>query len=228
MLSHFGAAALWGIVGRRGGPIDVSVPSRGRRGIPGVRLHRPSRIEALDCDRRDRIPVTTPSRTLLDLAAVMSRSRLSRAVEESDRLGLLELRAAQEDCERHRHRAGAGKLRKALEELAPVSTTRSELERSFLEFVRESGFPNPSTNVTVNGFEVDAFWPAYRLIVELDGHEFHRSRAAFERDRARDGVLQGVGYRVIRLTYRRLRDDRQGVVELLRRLLALCSGWDYG
>jgi very-short-patch-repair endonuclease len=72
----------------------------------------------------------------------------------------------------------------------------------------------------VEGFEVDAFWPAHRLIVELDSWEFHRGRAAFERDRERDTILQAAGYRVIRVTWRKLHSQPAETAALLRRLLS--------
>jgi very-short-patch-repair endonuclease len=73
--------------------------------------------------------------------------------------------------------------------------------------------------VNVAGFEVDAAWLGRQLIVELDGYAFHRTRAAFERDRARDIALQVAGYRVLRVTSRRLLDEPTEVVRAIRLLL---------
>lgn len=72
----------------------------------------------------------------------------------------------------------------------------------------------------VEGFEVDAVWLECKLVVELDSHEFHLTRAAFERDRVRDANLQLAGYRVIRITHRRLQDEPEAIVATLRALLA--------
>jgi very-short-patch-repair endonuclease len=99
------------------------------------------------------------------------------------------------------------------------SQTRSDLERRFADLCRDAGLPPPAVNTWVGGFEVDALWPAQRLIVELDGYEFHRTRAAFERDRARDGELQLAGYRVLRFTYRRLVHEPEAVGTAIRRLV---------
>ena len=74
-------------------------------------------------------------------------------------------------------------------------------------------------NVPVEGYEVDAFWPAARLVVELDGWGFHKTRGAFERDRARDAALLVAGYRVVRATYRQLRDEPAGLAATVRNLL---------
>jgi very-short-patch-repair endonuclease len=111
-----------------------------------------------------------------------------------------------------------------------VPETRSELERRFLDFCREEGLPAPATNVLVAGMMVDAAWMAARLVVELDGWEFHRMRGAFERDRARDMRLQRAGLRVLRVTSRRLRDQRTTVPGTIRDLLsqAEVAGEDAG
>jgi uncharacterized protein DUF559 len=102
---------------------------------------------------------------------------------------------------------------------APPPATRSELERRFLDLCHEAGVPPPAIKAWVEGFEVDALWPGRRLVVELDGHAFHHTRAAFERDRVRDASLQLAGYRVLRLTHRRLEVERDAVAETVRSLL---------
>ena len=71
----------------------------------------------------------------------------------------------------------------------------------------------------VAGFEVDALWPDQKLIVELDGYAFHGTRAAFESDRMRDAALQIAGYRVLRVTYRRLLEEPGAVVSAILELL---------
>jgi very-short-patch-repair endonuclease len=98
------------------------------------------------------------------------------------------------------------------------------LERKFLELCRAAGLPAPAVNVVIAGMEVDVVWREARLVVELDGHEFHRTRAAFERDRRRDAALQVAGYRVYRVTYRELAEDAVGVMATARALLVMGRG----
>lgn len=219
ILSHRSAGAHWGIAPYAGRWIDVTAPGTRRSRRTGLIIHG-GRLEEEERMMRDGIPVTSVARTLLDLAEVVDRRRLVRAFERADRLELLDLRAVERVCQRSRGRHGLGSLLGLLPNLKPPPHTRSELERRFLDLCRDFGLPAPIVNATVAGFEVDALWPHAKLIVELDGYEFHRTRAAFERDRARDAVLQARGHRVVRLTQRRLTNEPAATAGLIRRLLA--------
>jgi hypothetical protein len=161
---------------------------------------------------------------LLDLAEVVRPGRLERAVEEAERLGILDLDALERACERGRGRHGLKTLLPLLSSLNPQPNTRSELERLFVAFCRRYGLPPPSTNVPAAGFEVDATWPSRRLVVELDGFQFHRTRAAFERDRARDMDLKLAGYDVLRVTARRLEREPVAIARTIRMLLDRADG----
>jgi Protein of unknown function (DUF559) len=224
LISHLSAAALWGLLKALGSLIDVTAP-RSREGRPGIALHRPRRLHAADRAMVDGIPVTSVARTLLDLAATRPLL-LERAFEAADRLDLLDLRAIEHVLERSRGCPGRPALAALLtDHRGPAPVTRSELERRFLDVRRDAGLPRPSTNLFVAGHEVDAVWPDHRLAVELDSHEFHRTRAAFERDRVRDASLQLAGYRVLRVTHRRLETEPQAIVDTVRELLATSNNW---
>jgi very-short-patch-repair endonuclease len=109
-------------------------------------------------------------------------------------------------------------------ETLDVDGTRSELERRFLLLCRRHHLPPPEVNVRVDGIEVDFLWPRARLVVEMDGYRYHRGRAAFERDRARDLRLRQRGYTVIRLTQRQLLEEPGVVVDILREELGSDPG----
>lgn len=220
LLSHRDAAAVWDIGSTGGARIDVTTIGRGRRERRGIILHRVRRLHPDDRAELDGIPTTSLPRTLLDLAEVVSRARLEDAFESAERLRLLDLSAVAELFERSPGRRGLKPLRALLADAAePAAETRSELERRFLIFCREAGLPRPSVNVSVAGFEVDAFWPEARLVVELDGYAFHRTRTAFERDRARDAELQLGGCRVLRITHRMLEREAAAVAERVHAML---------
>lgn len=195
-LSHRSAAVLWNLLPPHASlPTHVSAPCR-RRAPAGVCLHFSLTSELV---QRDGIAVTPPARTLLDLAATATRADLERALHEAR---LLHLVTQVELQRRSRARPGASALRDLLTE--EPRFTRSEAERRFLSLVRRARLPTPHTNVRIAGHEVDALWPNERLVVEVDGFTFHSTRAAFERDRARDADLQAHGYRVMRVTWRQL------------------------
>jgi very-short-patch-repair endonuclease len=178
-----------------------------------VRVHRARERPA--SARRHGIPLTTPERTLLDLAAVLPQRELDRAVEQAKVLHLT-TRAALLRCPSRR---GIRALERALADEPRL--TRSEAEQRLLELLRAADLPPPRTNVRVHGHEVDLLWPRERLIVEVDGFAFHSTREAFERDRRRDAALQARGYRVLRLTWRQIVHEPQLVVARVATLLAI-------
>jgi very-short-patch-repair endonuclease len=166
------------------------------------------------------MPVTSIPRTLLDLAAVLAPARLDRVLDLSERLYLFDLRALDALLGRTYGHRGHGRLRRALLAYREPSFTRSELERAFLELVRRAGLPRPSVNFFVAGQEIDMYWRHERFGVELDGYEFHRTRAAFERDRRRQEDLKLAGVEIVRLTSRRIEREPDQVVHRLHVLLA--------
>jgi hypothetical protein len=120
-----------------------------------------------------------------------------------------------------RSRPGVRALKAALHDYRePLAYIRSDLEQLFLDSCREAGLPLPAVNVFLGDKEVDALWKEQKVVVELDGYGSHSSRAAFEEDRARDAALRLAGYRVLRITDRRLEREPQAVFSDVRRLLA--------
>ncbi len=220
LLSHRSAAALWGLAKPRLSPIDVTAPAgwQGLRRREGIWIHR-GRLHPEDRDERAGIPVTTVARTLFDFAEVVDFKRLERAWEEADRLKLLRLSEVERVCERGYGRRALKPTRRLLAEARAVTRTRSPLEDRFQRFARFYDLPPHSTNVEVLGKEVDALWPAAKLIVELDSWEFHSHRAAFQRDRARDTRLLVAGYRTVRVTHERLDKEATTLATEIRELL---------
>lgn len=219
LLSHRSAAGLWDLAPSSSSLIDVTAP-RSRRRVPRLALHRVRGVDACDRAELDGIPITSVARTLFDLAEVVNLRRLERAFEQAERLRLLDLAAVSRLCEDSPGRRALRPLATLLPQLrSAVPETRSELERRFLDLCRAAGLPEPAVNVVVEGFEVDVLWANERLVVELDGYAYHRTRAAFERDRSRDATLQIAGYRVLRVTHRMLETDPGAVIDTIRSLL---------
>jgi very-short-patch-repair endonuclease len=221
VLSHRTAAVLWGIQRERSGPVELTAPG-GRQGVErrrGIWVHR-CKLAPEDVTTRDGFPLTTVARTLFDLAEVAPYENLKGATEEADRLKLLRLRELEKVCERGRGRRALRPVRRLLVELQAPDEGRSPLEIRFAAFVRVHKLPAPFQNADVLGHEVDALWPAAKLVVELDSWEYHGHRAAFEHDRARDPKLLIAGYRTVRVTHRRLDREPEKLAAAIRQLLA--------
>ena len=214
VLSHHAAAGVWGIRPLHPGPIDVTLARGQARKRRGIRVHR-----AADLARTSHygIPITTPARTLLDIAAEVTPGDLARAVEQAQVLRLVTFDALAHAPNGHR---GGGALSQALADGHPASMTRSEAEARLLALIRAAGLPAPRTNTRVGGYEVDFLWPQQRLIVEVDGFAFHSTRRAFERDRLKDAVLQAAGHRVMRVTWRQIAGTAEAVIARLAAALA--------
>lgn len=137
---------------------------------------------------------------------------LQRAYERAAELRLLDLDAVRSLLRRSPGRRGAARLAELLDyDPGPAAQARSRLEREFLRFVREAGLPMPQVNVLVRGYLVDAYWPAARLVVELDSYRYHHGRQVFERDHAMLGELRLAGYEVLPLTWRQVSERRAWV-----------------
>ena len=218
--SHRTAAALLGLLPSPSGNLEVTMHRAGARSRPGITVRVTRSFHPADVGACKRIPSTSPARTLVDLASVLERRRLRRALERAVELRILDGRDMDAALGRANGRGGTGVLRELLANLrgepAPV---KNELERLFLELVRDAGFLLPVVNAYVGPYEVDFHWPAARLIVETDGRETHDTPHQFEEDRRRDLELALAGWRVVRISWRQVTREPEAVVGLLRSLL---------
>jgi hypothetical protein len=226
VLSHISAGALWELRPSSAASIHLTVPTyAGPARRPGILVHRSRTLGAADVTRHDGIAVTSVARTLVDLAGMLARGPLERAVERSLQLRLFDLVAVRAAIDARPTSRGAGALARAVAAIHDEpALTRSELEALMRDLCADHGIELPEVNARVEGHEVDFLWRAQRLIVETDGHAHHGTRMAFERDRAKDARLTMLGYRVVRFTYRQLVYERDVVVATLLALLAASTG----
>jgi hypothetical protein len=185
------ADALWSSAASLPERIDLILASGGRR-RPGIRFHRIESLRPDEVTELDGIPITTPARTLLDIAAIVPAREFDSAVVEalgSRRTTLDELKKLLDVHPRH---PGSSRLRKVLRADGPAAT-RSQLEKRFMALVDEAGLAKPEVNVVVEGYRVDFVWRAEMLIVETDGLAYHSTDDRFETDRRRDRVLVVAG-----------------------------------
>lgn len=203
-LSHRSAGALWGITPTFPRLIEVSVPFASPRHRPGVRVYRRPNLRSKDVEVRDGIRVTTPVLVLIDLARTEDDARLERAINEADRLDLIDPEGLVEALDDYPGRPGITRMRTILGRRT-FRLTDSELERRFLPLVADVGLPIPLTKQHVNGFKVDFFWPDLRLVVETDGLRYHRTPAQQARDRVRDQAHLVAGFIPLRFTHWQVR-----------------------
>lgn len=219
VVSHRSAAGLWRLSAPpgRAAPVDITTRTWDRA-RPGIRTHRSRTLRDGEVTRLAGIPITTPARTIVDLAARASFRQLERALAEAQALGLTTPDEVGSLLRRYPRRPGAPLLRTVLD-LDHMALTRSPAEERFLNLVRKAALLAPEVNVTVAGYEVDFLWRATRLVAEVDGFGPHSSREAFERDRRRDADLLAAGFRVLRVTWRELTRRPEAVVARLARAL---------
>ena len=221
VLSHTNAVPVWGMLKIAvGGPIHVSVPGSGRGRRPGIRFHR---VALADDERTvtEGIPITSPGRTLADIAGILGSREieLAMAVAERERLITREQLAALPD--RYSSRPGISVLRSLIRQQSGPDLTRSDAERRCLELLRSAGLPRPHTNVLVGPYELDLFWPTVGLAVEIDGHAYHTSRDRFEGDRRKDAWLHARGIQVVRLSWRQITREPVATAVQVGQALAL-------
>lgn len=224
VLSHRSAAWLWQILPSPVGDVDVTIVGRDTEVRPGVRRHRVRRFLDGDLTRHRGVPVTTPARTLLDLAGAVGARELERSVDEGLVRGLVDRRRLRAAVARAVGRQGVAALRALLDHQDGPTLTRSEAEERMLALVRSAQLPKPRVNAHLGGREVDLLWSAQRLVVEVDGYAYHSSRSAFERDHLRDAELGAAGFRVMRVTWRLLVNQPEAVVARLAAALAQSAG----
>lgn len=221
VLSHRTAAVLWQLLAalRPGTATDVIISPELRHRRSGVRTHRVA-LRTEDVTKLDGIPLTTPSRTLYDLAGAIPARDLERALAEALVRGLtsrrrLEALLAREACPR-----GKSRLVALLAGDAQPALTVSEGEEAYLRLVARARIRRPEVNVVVCGYRVDFFWPKERLVAEIDGYAYHASRDRFENDRRRDADLMAAGIRVLRVTWRQIENEPEALMARLAELLA--------
>jgi very-short-patch-repair endonuclease len=166
--------------------------------------------------RRQGIPVTAPARTLLDLATELGARQLERAINEADKLDLIDSETLRTAIEAYEGQPGIRRLRRVLDR-DTFRLSDSDLEVLFRAITREAGLPLPLTKQKVNGFEVDFYWADLGLIVETDGLRYHRTASTQARDALRDQTHTAAGLTTLRFTHRQVKYEPHHVRSVLVR-----------
>ena len=184
-----------------------SMPARG----PNLTVYRRS-ISLEDVRVREGLPVTSPARTIVDLAGTLDLDELEAAYALALRRRLTTPQEIAEAMARAPHSKGVASIRELTAQRGRFTLTRSKYERKLIQLLGRADLPVPRVNAKAEGHEVDLLWPEHRLIVEFDGFAYHSDRQSFEQDRLRDQRLIAAGYRVIRITARQLDHTPEAVV----------------
>jgi very-short-patch-repair endonuclease len=202
------------------GPIHVTVVGRDPGPKPGVLIHRVRALGWDESDEVDGIPVTSPARTVVDLAASRGERELEELLAEAYARTSLSRRQIVRLLERYPRRHGRKTLAKLVDSGVVPARIRSKAERMLLALIRDARLPSPMVNTRLCGYEVDFLWPDHRVVVEFDGHAFHASRPQRDRDSRRDQDLALDGYVVIRVTWRQLTEEPRRLVRRIASILA--------
>jgi len=203
-LSHFAAASIvWKFLASDDRFPEVTICGRSRHFHPGIRVHRSTQLGPEDVTRHRGIPVTTPARTLLDLASVAGPRALRRAVRRAQALHAVNIRQLSEIVTRSPGRRGVARLAQVV--ASGPALTRSELEDIVFDLFARGGLAPPEVNtpLVLGGRRVipDFRWPAQRLVIEADGARWHAGSLAREDDAERQAILEAHGERVLRVTW---------------------------
>jgi very-short-patch-repair endonuclease len=210
LVSHQSAAWLWGLEKKLEIPVHISVRWRGHA-QDAIGLHHCPALRDEDIAETERLPVTAIPRTLLDYASTAKTYRLERAIDQADRLELLDPAAVDQIVDEVRGHRGRGPLRRAMTIYREKGFTRSGGEKRMLAALADSGVRRPAVNNFIEGYELDFYWEAERFAVELDSWEHHRGRKSFEEDRKRQDDLAMAGIETIRISGTRLKREPRGV-----------------
>lgn len=204
--SHRTAAALFQLMEPATHLVDVTIPSGRCRRPAGVSVHRSRVLGRRDCARVGGVPVTSPARTLLDLAGVLSVDGLESAMDDTFRAGLItpdRLLAYVERSE-FRRACGSGRVRELSRDRID-GVPESVLEGRMLRLIRAYGLPEPvrQHEVRTGGRIVrfDLAYPDHHLAIELDGRGPHWGRERWQSDHDRHNATEAAGRRTLRFTW---------------------------
>ncbi len=215
VLSHGTAACVWGIWKRWEKPFEVT--TAGKRTRNGISVHR-AELKRRDITTQIGLRVTTAARTVFDIAPRLSERALRRAIADLRRPGHLHIHQLADLVERLPRSPGTRRVRPLID-VPHGGPTRSDLEDRYLAFAARFGLPTPETNVWVAGREVDIWYPEERVIVELDGWDFHSDRESFEDDREEDATALALGIATIRITDPRMTNRPEREAARIRTIL---------
>ena len=228
VVSHSSAAHLWRMTEHAPTVREISCRQKRTRPPEGVRAHFASDLPVRDCGKLRNIPVTSPVRTLIDLAGVLAVHEVELALHQAivdRRVTARSLRARLHETP-HRGARGPALLRRLLSD--GCRRAPSPLEQEVARVLRGAGLPPVRREhpVYLDGgvyyggvYYLDFAWPHFRVGVEADSRRWHSDVQSFEHDRVRHNALLAAGWSVVRVTQQQVRSDPGVIREQVLRLL---------
>lgn len=224
-ISHRSAAKLWGVPGFNDRALDVIVPRHSRR--PRIesefRLHESRKLPKADGTLHQGLPVTTPMRTIVDVAAVTSEERLEHLVESMQRLGHCTIEdiedTARRLCGKGRH--GTRKLRAVLaRQNGSNRRVDSQTNIRLRHLLLKAGLPEPYMEFPVtasgNNYFADLAYPAQRILIECVSETYHLRRESYAKDNTRRNQLMTAGWLVLEFTWHQVYEQPRACVQEIR------------
>ena len=219
-LSHRSAAALWRLLPHpAAAPVWITTPPERNATRPRIKVIR-AHLDPSDLRRREGMPLTSPPRTLLDLASLLDESDLEHVVAEAHYRKLASDAELRDQLARNPGARGTATLGAVIDLPGGPQRTRSPAERELLRLLRRGAITGFETNAKIIGYEVDFLWREAGLVVEVDGWSGHSGRIAFERDRLKAARLSAAGLRVVPITGRQVRREPAETLERIATTLA--------
>ena len=220
-LSHFAAAVFWRFSTWEERRIEVTTVGSGGRRIDGVRVHRSRTLDERDVLRRDDLRVTSPARTLLDLAAVLPETALRSIVRRAQAQHSVSIRQILELLARSPGHHGVARLRTVIAD--GPTPTRTDLEDLLLDLLDRAQVERPEINAPLrfDGRTIvpDLLWRAQRVAIEADSVTWHEHKLTREHDAYKQAQLEAAGYRVLRITWAQISGSPRQTLERVRAAL---------
>lgn len=224
VLSHHAAAAYHGLLAWNGGRPEVIVPRSAGRAIEGIRPHR-SQLDPRDTWTRDSIRVTSPARTILDVAAAKPFKSLRRMVRQAQAERRVNVRQLLDVLHRHPRHRGAARLRAVIAD--GPTPTKSDLEDLALDLLDSAAIERPEVNpkLRLDGRDVvpDLLFRQIGIVIELDGRRWHSDPLTRQDDADKQAILEAHGHRVLRITWWQIVNDPAQTLRRIRAALGAAA-----
>jgi very-short-patch-repair endonuclease len=202
----------------------VTIAGRNAARPSGVRVHRTLRLHRTEVRVKEQLPVTSPARALLDIAEELPERATERALDEGLVTNVVRLSQIGEVIARNPGRRGAAILKRLLDQRTGSTVSRSEAEEQMWKLLKAARLPQPEMNAPLLGYTADFLWREYKLVLEVDGYQFHSTKSAFERDRRKDATFKAAGWDVIRVSRNQVFHEPYAVVALIALALGRLQG----